>query len=62
MLKLYPFKVFYACVVPANGAHPEAVANIALFINEVGLVHFSYISDREPAIKTFLEETCKVAG
>ena len=62
VLMLYHFKAFYARVVPANGAHPEAVVNITLFGKEMGQVHFSYRSDRKPATMTLLEEAYRVAG
>ena len=62
VLKLYPYKVFFACVVPAKGAEPSVVSRLALFIKEMGLIHFAYRSDREPTVKALIEEACRMAG
>ena len=51
VLKLYPNKIHFACVAPSKGADPYGVARLALFIKEMGLIHFSYRSDREPDVK-----------
>ena len=62
VLKLYPYKLHFACVAPSKGADPYVVARLALFIKQMGLIHFSYRSDREPAVKVLIEEACKLAG
>ena len=50
VLKLYPFKLIFACLVPSKGSDPLGVARLSRFITECGLLHFAYRSDREPAI------------
>ena len=50
VMKLYPFKLIFACLVPSKGSDPLVVARLCRFIMECGLVHFAYRSDREPAI------------
>ena len=62
VLKLYPYKIFFACIVRRKGPEPLAVARVAQFIKDVGLDHFAYRSDREPAIVSLFEEACARAG
>ena len=50
VMKLYPFKLIFACLVPSKGSDPLVVARLCRFIMECGLVHFAYRSDTEPAI------------
>jgi len=54
--------VVVVAVVVASVGVCGGVAGIALFIKEMGLVHFAYRSDCEPAIKLMFEEACRVAG
>ena len=49
-------------VVPAKGSHPDVITRLASFIREIGLLHFCYRSDREPAICSMIEDTCAKAG
>ena len=62
VLKLYPFKTYFACVVQNKGYDPLIVARLAQFMKDSGLVHFAYRSDKEPAIVAMLEEACARAG
>ena len=38
------------------------VARIMRFFKEVGLTHFAYRNDREPAIMAMIEEACALSG
>ena len=40
VLKLYPFRFVFACVVPSKGSDPLVVARLCRFIQECGLLHF----------------------
>ena len=62
VIRIYPFKLFFAMVVPAKGSHPDVVARLAHFIKEVGLLHFCYRSDKEPAIRSMIQDACAMAG
>ena len=59
---MYPYKLFLCCVVPAKGRDPTVVNRLARFIKECGLTHFTYRSDREPAIVAMIEEACALSG
>ena len=62
VLKLFPFKLIFACVVPSKGSDPLVVARLCRFIMESGLLHFAYRSDREPAIVSLIQDACAMAG
>ena len=62
VLKLYPFKLIFACLVPGKGSDPLVVARLCRFIMECGLVHFAYRSDRKPAIVSLIQDACAMAG
>ena len=62
VLKLYPYKLVFACLVNGKGSDPLAVARLCRFIMECGLVHFAYRSDRELAIVSFIQDACAMAG
>ena len=62
VFKLYPFKLFFGCVVQTKGPDPLVVARLTQFIKDSGLVHFAYRSDKEPAIVAMIEEACARAG
>ena len=62
VIKVYPYKLFFVCVVPVKGRDPRVVNRLERFIKECGLVHFTFRSDREPAIVAMLEEACALAG
>ena len=47
--RLYPFGLWFVCVVPCKGVHPYVVERLAKFLNEAGLVQFAYRSDKEPS-------------
>ena len=50
-----PYNVFFATVVDKKGSTPDAVRQLATWIQEAGLVHFVYRTDREGAIKELFE-------
>ena len=62
ILKLYPYKLIFACVVPSKGSDPLVIARLCRFIQECGLLHFAYRSDREPAIVSLIQDACAMAG
>ena len=62
VLKLFPYKLFFACAVRAKGPDPLVVARLAQWMKDVGLENFAYRSDREPSIVSMLEEACARAG
>ena len=61
VLRVLPYNLSFACVVPANGLEQEVALRVARF-KEAGLVHFAYRSDRETAITSLLEESIKISG
>ena len=62
VMKLYPFKLIFACLVPSKGSDPLVVARLCRFITDCGLLHFAYRSDREPAIVSLIQDACALAG
>ena len=62
VIKIYPYKLSFVCVVPVKGRDPRVVNRLERFIKECGLVHFTFRSDREPAIVAMLEEACALLG
>ena len=62
VLKLYPYKIYFACLVRQKGPDPLVVARLTQFIKDMGLEHFAYRSDKEPAIISMLEEACARAS
>ena len=62
VIKIYPYKLFFVCVVPAKGRDLRVVQRLARFIRECGLVRFTFRSDREPAIVAMLKEACAITG
>ena len=62
VLELFPYKLFFACVVPSKGSDPLVVARLCRFIQECGLLHFAYRSDREPAIVSLIQDASAMLG
>ena len=62
VIRVYPYKLFLACSVPCKGRDPMVVNRLARFIKDCGLTHFTYRSDREPAIMAMMEEACALSG
>ena len=62
IMRVYPCKVFLCTWVPSKGRDPRVVARIVRFFKEVGLTHFAYRNDREPAIVAMIEEACGLSG
>ena len=61
VLKLFPYKLIFASVVPSKGSDPLVVARLCRFIMECGLLHFAYRSDREPSIVSLIQDACAMA-
>ena len=62
VIRVFPYKLFLVVSVPCKGRDPHVVQRLARFIKECGLLHFTYRSDREPAIIAMIEEACAIAG
>ena len=62
VIRVYPFKLVFCCAVPSKGRHPGVVRRLERFIRECGLTHFTYRSDREPAIQAMMEEAVSLSG
>ena len=62
VLKLYPFRLIFSCIVPSKGSDPLVVARLCRFITESGLLHVAYRSDREPSIVSLIQDACAMAG
>ena len=39
VIRLMPYNMVFATVVPAKGSHPDVIARLAQFIREAGLLH-----------------------
>ena len=62
ILRVLPYKLNFATIVPVKGIDQLVAARVARFIREAGLVHFAYRSDRELAITALLEEAIRISG
>ena len=62
VLRILPYKLLYAAIVPVKGLDQTVARHIATFIKDAGLVHFSYRSDQEHSITSLLEEAIKISG
>ena len=62
VIRVYPYKLFFACSVSTKGRDPHVINRLARFIKECGLLHFTFRSDREPAIVSMMEEAVALSG
>ena len=62
VIRVYPYKLFLCCHVPSKGRDMSVVNRLVRFIKECGLTHFTFRSDREPAIVAMIEEACAISG
>ena len=60
--KVYPYKLFFACICPAKGPEPSVVKRVCRFIRDAGLTHFAYRSDREHPMSALLEKVWTELG
>ena len=58
VMRLYPYKVYFACVTLQKGLHWHLVHRIAQRLDDTGLLRFAYKCDREASINTMLEAAC----
>ena len=56
VLRLYPYRLFYAIAVPAEGSPPGLASFIAKFIRTTGVLCLAYRADRESALGTILDD------
>ena len=57
-----PWKVTFATVVNMKGPDGVVVRRLAQLIQDVGLTHVVYRSDREPALTALVSQAVKLAG
>ena len=62
VMRVYPYNMYLCTCVPSKGRDPRVVSRIVRFLEEVGLTHFAYRNDREPAIVAMIEEACTLSG
>ena len=62
VMRLYPFKIFLACICPRKGYDPDVVRMVSKFIKDMGLVHFAYKCDREISLNSMIEEAISKTG
>ena len=62
VVHLQPYGVFFATVVDAKGRSNDVIDDLASVIQECGLVHFVYRSDRERALRALLEQAIRLSG
>ena len=62
VVKVLPYKVFFSCVVDAKGVDEVTVQRLSQLFKDLGLVHFVYRSDKEPAIRAMIEQAIILAG
>ena len=61
VIRVFPYKMFMCCVVPAKGRDPLVIDRLVRFIKECGLTQFTYRSDRETFIMAMLDEACSMS-
>ena len=61
-MRLYPYRLFFACKLDVKGPDPVASERLAHFIKSAGLIHFAYRTDKEPAIVALIQDACRRAG
>ena len=61
-VQIRPWRLVFATVVDSKGVDQNVIRRLAQSISDVGLTHFAYRSDREPAIRKMLAEAVKLAG
>ena len=62
VIKVLPFKIFFACLVSVKGPDLPVVQRVAQLFKDLGLVHFVYRSDQESAIKSLLDQAVITSG
>ena len=62
VVKILPYKILFSCVVDAKGNDEATVQRLAQLSKDLGLVHFVYRSDKEPAILAMIEQTIILSG
>ena len=62
ILRLKPFGIYLAIVVPNKGVHDWVVQRVSRFILDSGLLQFSYRADKEPSIVALFQEACRASG
>ena len=62
VVDVLPWRVVFASVVDVKGPDPSIIKRLAQWIQDCGLTHFVYRSDREIAIRKMLAQAVKLAG
>ena len=55
VMRVYPYKRFFACLTPHKGAYPPLTKRIAQCLKDTGPIQFAYRCDGESAIDTSLD-------
>ena len=59
ILKVYPYGILLACIVPKKGAEDSVVNLVSNLILDMGLTPFAYWLDREPNIMALFDAACR---
>ena len=62
VMRLYPYKIYFAACVPRKGPEPTVVKRIVGFLRDSGLTHFAFRCDREASITAMLDEAVAILG
>ena len=62
IMRLYPYKLFFAMAIPMKGVHMSVIRCIVNFLRDAGVTHFVYKSDREAAIASMIDEAVSMLG
>ena len=62
VMRLYPYGISFACIVPRKGSDPLVVRRVAQVLQSAGLFHFAYRCDKETAINSMIEPACLESG
>ena len=62
MIAVRAWRDYFAYVCDVKGPEPQVVQRIAQWLRQIGLNHYAYRSDREPALRALLAEATRIAG
>ena len=62
VVAIKPFGIYFASVVNQKGVVAEVCKQVASWIQEAGLIHFLYRSDREESLLAMLREAIRLSG
>ena len=56
LVYILPFRPYFVMVVDMKGPDAPVVKRLSRLTREIGLTHYTYRSDREPAIRSILRD------